>query len=327
METPIDRDLQYHSEADIRNMRTAMRWSLGTGFFMLILKSYAYFITGSAAILSDAIESVVHVLAVCFAAYSLHLSMKPADDEHMYGHDRIAFFSAGFEGAMIITAALFIIFESVRKWVLGIELEQLGSGTIYIGVATVINGVLGFYLIRRGRKYHSLVLVANGKHVLTDSWTSLGVIAGLTLILLTGWLPFDPILAILVATNILWTGARLIRQSIGGLMDESDAEDDRIIRAILERETSKHSVSFHGLRHRNAGNKLVIEFHLLFPEGLSLSRAHEQATLIEQELHRGISRPTDIVSHLEPVEGHDEFHRRHLHIGKDQSPLQSKGAS
>jgi cation diffusion facilitator family transporter len=320
VEIPIDRSIPHHTEEDMRQMRIAMRWSLGIGLFMLIIKTYAYFITGSAAILSDAMESIVHIFAVCFAAFSLRLIMKPADNEHMYGHDRIAFFSAGFEGAMIIIAALFIIFESIRKWIIGIELEQLGAGTIFTCIATVVNAVLGFYLVRRGKKYESLVLVANGKHVLTDSWTSLGVIAGLVLILFTGWLPFDPILAIVVALNILWTGGKLIRQSIGGLMDESDAKDDVSIREVLERESKKYNIVFHGLRHRNAGNKLVIEFHLLFPENLPLVQAHEQATLIEQELHRSFARQTDILSHLEPIEGHDEFHIKHLHVDKKQIP-------
>ncbi len=166
-----------YSTADARLLRTAMRWSLSIGLLMLVMKCYAFYITGSAAILSDAAESVVHVLAVAFAAWSLRVSLKPADESHMYGHDRITFFSAGFEGAMIILAALYIIYESIHKWMVGITIDELGAGTLFTVAATIINGALGWFLVARGKKYNSLVLIANGKHVLTDSWTSLGVIA------------------------------------------------------------------------------------------------------------------------------------------------------
>ncbi len=301
-----------YSPEDARRMRSAMRWSLGVGFFMLFIKTYAFIITGSAAILSDAAESVVHVLAVSFAAYSLRLSMKPADESHMYGHDRITFFSAGFEGAMIVLAAAYIIYESARRWMTGIEIQELGTGTLFTVAATLINGILGWFIVSRGKKYHSLVLIANGKHVLTDSWTSLGVIVGLVLILLTGWLPFDPIVAILVASNILWTGFKLMHQSVSGLMDASDAAVDTKIRKILEDEVAKYHIGYHGLRHRNAGNKLLIEFHLLFPEGITLDAAHEDATAIERTLRSAFPGTTDIISHLEPDSQHDACHQQML---------------
>ncbi len=293
-------------------MSRAIRISLGTGFFMLLLKIYAYLITNSAAILSDAAESVVHVFAVSFAAYSFHLSLKPADELHKYGHDRVSFFSAGFEGAMIILAAIYIIYEAIHRWLSGLALQNIDTGTYLISFATVINGALGWYLVRQGKKYRSIVLEANGKHVLTDSWTSLGVIVGLILTMITGWLPFDPILAIIVASNILWTGGKLIRRSIGGLMDESDPAIDAEIKSALARAAAKYNVDFHGLRHRNAGTKLLIEFHLLFHENITIARAHEQATLIEQEIHKAFPHQTEIISHLEPIEGHDEIHERLL---------------
>ena len=289
-----------------------MQLSLAIGFLMLLMKSYAYTITGSTAILSDAAESIVHVLAVAFATYSLRLSTKPPDENHMYGHDRISFFSAGFEGAMIIVAAIYIIYVSIHKWMIGLRLEQLDVGTMFTVLATAINGGLGWFLVRQGRKYHSLILVANGKHVLTDSWTSLGVITGLILILFTGWLPFDPILAILVALNILWTGSKLIRQSIGGLMDESDPCVHAAILSILDRETKKYDIFYHHLRHRNAGNRLLIEFHLLFHETVTVAEAHEQATIIEKEITNAFPNQTEILSHLEPYEGHDEIHTKLL---------------
>src|SRR5574337_750451 len=205
-------------ESDL--LRRSMRLSLGVGFFMLGMKVFAYWLTGSVAILSDAAESVVHVVAVSFAAYSLWLSQKPADRSHHYGHDKIAFFSAGFEGAMIVLAAIYIIYVSLHNWLAALKLEHLGSGTLLTLSAALINALLGGYLLWVGRKHKSLILEASGKHVLTDSWTSFGVVVGLSLALLTGWLPLDPVLAMVVALNILWTGGRLMRQSVGGLMDE-----------------------------------------------------------------------------------------------------------
>ncbi len=304
--------LSAYSAIDKQQMTRAMRLSLLIGCCMLIMKMYAYLITGSAAILSDAAESVVHILAVSFAAYSLRLSLKPADDKHMYGHDRISFFSAGFEGAMIILAAVYIIYASIDKWIHGLSIQNLDTGTIFIVAATAINGALGWYLVRKGKKYGSIVLEANGKHVLTDSWTSLGVIIGLVLTMITHWLPFDPILAIIVALNILWTGFDLIRRSIGGLMDESDPKVNAVIRSVLDREARKFGISYHDLRHRNAGNKLLVEFHLLFPDDLPISRAHEEATLIEMEIHKALPAQMEILSHLEPRESHDEVHEKHL---------------
>ncbi|MBI5216061.1 MAG: cation transporter [Ignavibacteriae bacterium] len=294
------------------NSKFAMRLSLGVGVFMLVVKMYAYIVTGSAAILSDAAESVVHILAISFAAYSLWLSLKPADDTHLYGHDRISFFSAGFEGAMIILAAIYIIVESILKWIQGLQIENIEQGIYFTVAATIINGALGGYLLYRGKKNHSLILEANGKHVLTDSWTSLGVIVGLLLTKFTGWLPFDPLVAIVVAINILWTGGNLIRQSIGGLMDEADPEVGAKLQSILQTQTQKFNIGFHHLRHRNAGNKLLIEFHLLFPDNATIADAHLEATVIEQEIKKAFPMQTEIISHLEPSESHDEVHAQLL---------------
>jgi len=236
--------------------------------------------------------------------------MKPPDESHVYGHDRISFFSAGFEGAMIILAALYIIYESIHKWMFGLQIDNIDTGTLFVTIATVINGVLGLYLVRLGKKYHSLVLEANGKHVLADGWTSLGVIVALLLTKMTGWLPFDPLLAIGVALNILWTGGNLMRHSIGGLMDETDKKLDEQLKKILREESEKYKIQFHDVRHRNAGTKLFIEFHLLFPANILLVQAHEQATMIEHTVHQSFPMPIEIISHLEPIEGHDEIHQK-----------------
>jgi cation diffusion facilitator family transporter len=279
------------------------------GILMLTGKWYAYNITGSAAILSYAAESVVHVIAVAFAAFSLWLSHRPPDESHPYGHEKISFFSAGIEGALIVLAAFAIIYEAIAKWIAGLQLENLGTGALFVAGAALINAGLGAYLVWQGKRHSSLILIANGKHVLTDSWTSFGVIIGLLMTIWTGWIPFDPILAILVAINILWSGGKLVRQSIGGLMDEGDPELEREIRAVLEKEVSSRHLEFHELRYRNSGTSLWIEFHLLFPKETSLDEAHWRATEIEAALRKSVHRPTRIVTHLEPEAGHDLTHR------------------
>jgi len=297
-----------NSEADRKSLRFAMTLSLVIGCLMFVMKVSAYLLTGSAAILSDAAESVVHVAAVFFAAYSLRLSYKPADDEHMYGHSKIAFFSAGFEGAMIILAAIYIIYESIHKWLTGLQLENLGYGSLLTGAATLINGALGGYLIWIGRRKKSLILEANGKHVLTDCWTSAAVLVGLGLIMVTKWLPWDPICGILMAINILVSGGGLIRSASAGLMDHADPEAHRQLVEILDRETAQHGISYHALRHRNIGDAHWVELHFLFPEGTSLGDAHRAATAVEQVVERSLLPRAHVTSHLECTSDHDALH-------------------
>lgn len=293
-----------------RLQKFAIILSLVVGFLMLAGKTYAYAITGSAAILSDAAESVVHVFAVSFAAFSLWFSLRPADRSHPYGHDKISFFSAGMEGAMIVLAAFYIIYEAILKWIEGIPVQNLSEGTLYVALAGAINGGLGGYLVWQGKRSRSLILVANGKHVLTDSWTSLGVIFGLLMVLWTGWKPFDPILAIAVALNILWSGGKLIRQSVGGLMDEADPELERRLRSILDVETEKRGLWYHELKYRQSGTSVWMEFHLLFPKGSLLEEAHWKATEIEGALKSQLPVTTHVTTHLETREDHDEVHAK-----------------
>ena len=288
----------------------AIRLSFAVGLLMFAGKWYAYLITGSAAILSDAAESVVHVVAVSFAFYSMWLSQQPPDKSHPYGHDKVGFFSAGFEGVMITLAALFIIVESVRKWLAGLRLERLDTGTLIVAAAALVNLALGMFLIWQGKRHRSLILAANGKHVLTDVWTSFGVVVGLVLVLVTGWLPFDPIFAIFVASNILWTGGKLIRQSVGGLMDEADPQLDRLIHGTLDRETAARGLAYHELRYRNSGTSVWVEVHLLFPTGVPVEGAHAAATAIEEALADALPVTSRVLTHLEPAEAHDALHRR-----------------
>jgi cation diffusion facilitator family transporter len=286
----------------------AMRLSLAAGFLMLVLKMSAYLLTGSAAILGDAAESVVHVAAVIFATYSLWFASQPADENHRYGHSKIAFFSAGVEGGLIVLAAVFIIYESIRRWIGGLTVSHLGDGLLLTFATVLINGALGWYLLRTGRKNHSLILTANGHHVLTDGWTSLGAIIGLGLMHLTGWLWWDPVFGLLMAGNILVSGYDLLRQSVAGLMDHADPALTRVLDEALARETASRGVTFHALRHRNAGKVHYVDVHFLFPDEIALREAHRIATDIERAVMKSTVQTVHITTHLECVGDHDELH-------------------
>lgn len=285
-----------------------MNLSLGVGFLMLVIKFGAYIFTGSTAIFADAIETVVHIAAVGFAAYSLRLSQKPADENHPYGHAKISFFSAGAEGMLIVLAALFIIQDAIRKWLTGIELTNIGLGAGLTALTVFLNGALGIYLISVGREKDSLILKANGKHVLTDAWTSIGVIVGLVLASITGWLPWDPILAILVAINILITGFSLMRQSIRGLMDEADPAIRNRLIELLDRETKRHGISYHELRNRHMGDGHWVDFHLLFKDETPVKTAHAIATEIERKVKDSLEQQSIVTTHLEPRKDHQRIH-------------------
>ena len=296
-------------ETDFRSQtRLAMRLSLAFGVLMLLGKTAGYLITGSAAILSDAAESVIHVVAVAFAAFSLWLSEKPANNQFPYGYERISFFSAGFEGALIGLAAVYIIAAAIQKWLAGHPLQNVGAGTLIVATASWVNLGLGLYLVRTGRRARSLILEANGKHVLTDSWTSFGVVGGLCLVLLTGWKPFDPLFAIAVAVNILWSGGRLVQRSVRGLMDYSDPDTGRVLLEKVEAVCRRLGVQYHGLRFRDTGYHLRVDVHLLFPFRTAVGEAHRIATELETSLPAALGRPLEVVTHLESVEDHSEVH-------------------
>lgn len=303
------------SEEAVRETRFAMKLSLVFGILMFLGKGAAYWLTGSSAIFSDATESVVHVAAVAFATFSLWLSTKPVDGQFTYGYERISFFSAGFEGGMICLAAIAIIWTAVDQWLTGITLEHLSYGTLVVLAAGLINAALGWYLMRTGKKNHSLILEANGKHVLTDCWTSFGVVGGLALVLLTGWKPLDPIFAIAVAFHILWSGVQLVLKSIGGLMDYSDPQVGQDLRARLDKFCHEIGVEYHGVRFRDTGSKLRVELHLLFPHEMPLGEAHRLATEIEEKLPPALGKPAEIVTHLESREDHGDVHNLRHYTG------------
>ena len=266
---------------------TAMSLSLSAAALMLIGKLTAYFITGSSAILSDAAESIVHIAASGVAAFSLWYSMQAPDKKHLYGHGKIVYFSSGFEGGLIGFAAFSILYLAGKDLILGNELQELGIGIAITGFLAAINCVLGFYLIWVGKRHHSLVLEANGKHVLTDMWTSIGVVGGVTLVWLTGITWLDPVVAIIMALNILYTAFSLIKKAFQGLLDEADPEKTQIILDHLQQMVVKGQISgYHQLRHRQTENTLWLEMHLLLPAEMSTGAAHARITEIENGVRK-----------------------------------------
>jgi cation diffusion facilitator family transporter len=279
--------------------KRAMNISLTVGIMMLFLKWFAFWLTGSSAIFSDASETVVHIFAVAFAAYSLRIAYQPPDEDHHFGHDKISYFSAGFEGGLIIVAAIVIIYAAIEKMITGVELEQVGAGVALVAIAGAINAILGWYLLRVGKKTSSMILTANGKHILTDAWTSLGAILGLGLVLLTDITLFDPIIAILFAGNILYEGGKLVRNSVRGLMDKTNPELEEKAILVLQEFCTQEGISFHRLRLRESGASVYIDFHVQFPDETTIQMAHDIATRAEQAVAMAMDKPADVISHLE----------------------------
>lgn len=277
-------------QEEIRLRKKAAYISLSVGVGMFIAKSGAYFITGSEAIFSDAAESVVHVIATSIALYSIILSSKPPDESHPYGHGKVEFFSAGIEGFLIVFAALYIIFESVKAILIPSELKSLDTGVIVVTGAAVINLILGYYLIRMGKKTNSITLTADGKHVLTDSFTSIGVLIGIILVMITDYTILDPIFAIGVALNILFTGFKLMRESVGGLMNETDIKMLEEISNELIRIKKVYWIDIHELRFWISGDKIFLDFHLIMPYYFSIRESHTEENEIEELLLKKFPR-------------------------------------
>lgn len=277
-----------------------MTLSLVVAVVLLVAKITAAALTGSSAIYSDAAESVTHVLAVAFAAWALRLAHKPSDDTHHFGHDKVAFISSGFEGAMISAAALLIVYDAATKAFSGEKIESLGIGMLLTGAAAAVNLLLGGALLRVGKKRNSPVLRANGEHVLADVWTSVAVLAALALVHFTGWRGWDPVCGVLAGGKLLWTGSRLMRESFGGLMDEADLAVEKSLRDLLDEGCAPRGLSYHNLRHRHSGRTHWVEFHLVFPDDTGLGEAHETATALEGRVAGLLGRDVRVISHLEP---------------------------
>lgn len=274
--------------------------SLVIGFLMFFLKIFAFVITGSSAILSDAIESIVHIFATSIAFVSLIISLKPPDESHPYGHGKIEYFSAGFEGGLIIVAALSIIFFAVEDLIFGIELEKLDVGAYLIFSASIINLALGLFLIKIGKRTKSLILEADGKHILTDSVTSIAVLISIIIVMLTDFKILDPLIAIFVALNIIVTGYKLVRQSVRGLMQERDYEFlEKLIQA-LNKLRRDDFIEIHKLRTWSAGNHHFVDFHLVIPSYYTIEQSHEIQRFITENLRENLESELQTMLHFDP---------------------------
>lgn len=289
------------NESDLQRVRLRAAWlSFSIGILMLLMKMGGYIITNSAAVLSDALESVVHVIATGIALYSTVLIARPADRRHPYGYGKVEYFSAGAEGALIVIAAIAICYEAAVDLLRGSQLKDIDVGVWIVAAAGGINLLLGYYLIRTGKRTRSLVLEADGKHVLTDSFTSIGVLIGLLLVKLTGVVILDPLFAIAVALNILFTGYHLVRQSLDGLMNTVDTETlERTVEAV-NNVRSQEMIDLHRLRAWRAGEKRFIDFHLTLPHYLPLDRTHEFQDRLTKAVVSEFHDQAELLLHLDP---------------------------
>ena len=280
--------------------RRAMLVSLLVGLGMLGGKWAAFLLTGSSAILSDALESVVHVVATAFAFAGILLTARPPDEKYPYGYGKISYFSAGFEGGLIVLAAIAIVYEAVIGLLARESIKQAGAGFAIISVAFVVNGLLGLWLIGQGKKTSSLILVADGQHVLSDSVTSLGVVVGVALAWLTGWWWIDPLVAILVALNIVRIGYHLTREAYMGLMDRADPELLAQIVAALQAAREPGWIDIHQLRAWRAGDRVFVDFHLVVPPAWTVEQLHEANERILNALRSALGTSTEIYIHFDP---------------------------
>lgn len=295
-----------------------MRISLLVSFISLTLKLSGFWITGSTTALSDAAESVVHVLAVSFVYYGLILSTKPADEKHLYGHERVEFLSVGIEGTVIILAGIIIIYQSVENYLFGHNLQELMSGVYLIGGAGLINLTLGSYLIKVGKRENNMIVISNGKHTLTDVWTSAGAVATLLIIKFTNFLLLDSIIAALLAFYVMYEGYKLLRYSIDGLMDSRNPDIHEAIREALSKELPGSMIEVHNLRHRTTGSTTWIELHAVFKENISLKKAHDDATLLEKRLINAMQGDVIVTIHLEPEGHHETVHDSLKDVDQDR---------
>ncbi len=283
-------------------LRKIMYLSIATAVVTILLKFYAYLVTDSVGLLSDALESLVNLFAAIFALIMLNLSERPADEKHEFGHSKAEYFSSAIEGALILVAAFSIIYSAIHRIIHPTELENVGVGLLFSLLASLLNLIVGLILIRNGKKHKSLVLEADGKHLMTDVWTSVGVIVGILLVRLTGWLILDPIIAILVALNIVYTGYKLISRSASGLMDAAIPNDElQKITSYLDSLKEEH-ITYHSLMTRAAGRRKFVSLHLLVPGKWTVKQGHDFADTVERTIENMFEEPTTVSTHLEPIE-------------------------
>ncbi|MFO8085258.1 MAG: cation diffusion facilitator family transporter [Desulfobacterales bacterium] len=270
------------------------------GAILMAVKFYAYMITGSSAILSDALESIINVIAGAFAMYSVIVSAKPPDESHPYGHGKIEYFSSGFEGALIIIAAIGIFKTGFSHILNPHPLDYLQTGIFILVGATALNLFLGILLIRMGKRNQSLILTADGKHILTDVYTSIGVLAGLFLVDYTGWYWLDGAIAVIVGINILITGGKLVKHSYSGLMNKAEPELLKEISDLLIANRKDIFIDIHQLRAWRSGNLIHIDFHLILPRDFSLECAHRENKALEKIIQEYFGGRASVLIHLDP---------------------------
>ncbi len=275
--------------------------SIAAALVTMALKFGAFGITGSVGLLSDALESLVNLAAALVALWALTLAARPADEEHRYGHSKAEYFASGLEGGLIVVAAMSIVVAAWPRLLHPQPLDAVGLGLLIAVIGAAINGAVALVLRQAGGRLRSVALMADSRHLLTDVWTTVGVLVGVALVQLTGWLVLDPIIAMLVAANILWTGVRLVRESGLGLLDTAlPAEDQRTIAEVLQ-PYSARGIAFHALRTRRSGARRFVSLHVLVPGAWSVQRGHDLCEEIEAALHRALPEST-VFTHLEPRE-------------------------
>ncbi|NEU79917.1 cation diffusion facilitator family transporter [Nostoc sp. UIC 10630] len=284
-----------------RTVRSYAFLSIGAAIVTIALKFAAYLLTGSIGLLSDAIESCVNLAAALIALWAVTYAAKPADAEHTFGHSKAEYFSSGAEGALIIVAAISIGVEAWGRLLHPEAIAQVGLGLTLSVLATAVNGVVAFVLLKAGRRLRSITLRADAHHLFTDVWTSGGVIVGIFLVQVTGWLVLDPIIALLVAVNIVWTGFSLLRESFFGLLDTAlPIEEMETIRVILSK-YERQGIQFHAVRSRIAGTRRFISFHVLVPGVWTVQQGHDLCEAIELSIIQALPK-SSITTHLEPLE-------------------------
>ncbi|MBV6494594.1 MAG: Ferrous-iron efflux pump FieF [Turneriella sp.] len=274
--------------------------SLVVSFLLLVVKFIAYFLTGSQAVLSDALESIVNVSAAALALWIIRVSQRPADKDHPYGHGKAEYFSSVFEGALISFAAVIIFVDSIEALVKGKTTERIDLGLILIIGAGIINALLGFYLIRLGKKEHSAALIASGKHVFSDFLTSLGVVVGLLLVHFTGMHWFDSVAALFLGALLAWTGVKLIRASIDALMDANDVSLVEKLGDYFTKSRTEGIIRIHHTRIVRAGNYHHIDAHVVVPEFWDVTTAHDRTNDFEKKVFELYEHRGEIHFHIDP---------------------------
>ncbi|MFN8381268.1 MAG: cation diffusion facilitator family transporter [Anaerolineales bacterium] len=295
-----------------RKFLTRFAWiSIGAAITTMALKTIAYFLTGSVGLLSDALESLVNLAGAVMALAMLTVAARPADEEHTYGHSKAEYFSSGVEGTLILIAAVSIIATAIPRLITPKPLEQVGLGLGVSVGASVINLVAALILAQAGKRHNSITLQANSHHLMTDVWTSVGVLGGVGVVALTGWERLDPIVAFIVAGNIIWAGFGIVRESALGLMDTAlPKEEQEILRKILEPYTQK-GVQYHALRTRQSGSRRFASMHVLVPDTWTVFHGHQLLESIEADIRHALPSIT-VFTHLEPLNDPTSFEDTNL---------------